>query len=118
MQYKGEPKREPLHPDGQDRLSFLLALSLLPGKTEGASYHIADGKGISYHRYAVRATERIKTPAGEFDAVRVERVRKPGEQDSAELWLAVSLGYIPIRLLDIEKDGTRYEQLATRISRP
>ncbi|HEX4927822.1 MAG TPA: DUF3108 domain-containing protein [Burkholderiales bacterium] len=118
MQYKGEPKSERLRPDGQDRLSFLLALSLLPGHTQLASYHIADGKGISHHRYAVRGTERIKTPAGEFDAVRVERLRNPGDHDRAELWLAVSLGYIPIRLLDIEEDGTRYEQLATRISRP
>jgi hypothetical protein len=118
MQYKGERKTEPLHPDGQDRLSFLLALSLVPGNAKVAGYHIADGKGISHHRYQVQGRERIRTPAGEFDTVRIERVREPGEQDSAELWLAVSLGYIPVRLLDIEKDGTRYEQLATRISKP
>jgi hypothetical protein len=118
MQYKGKPKSEPLHADGQDRLSFLLALSLLPGHAKLASYHIADGKGISHHRYAVRGNERIQTPAGAFDTVRVERIRKADDRDSAELWLAVSLGYIPIRLLDVEEDGTRYEQLATRISRP
>ena len=118
MQYKGERKTEPLQPDGQDRLSFLLALSLLPGNTKEAGYHIADGKGISHHRYRVQGRERIGTPAGQFDTVRIERVREPGEKDSAELWLAVSLGFIPVRLLDIEKDGTRYEQLATRISKP
>jgi hypothetical protein len=117
MQYKGDRKSEPLQPNGQDRLSFLLALSLLPGHAQGASYHIADGKGISHHRYELRGRERIKTPAGEFDTVRVERVREPDEKGSAELWLAAELGYIPVRLLDIEKDGTRYEQLATRISR-
>ena len=118
MQYKGERKTEPLQPDGQDRLSFLLALSLLPGNAKTAGYHIADGKGISHHRYQVQGRERIRTPAGEFDTVRIERVREPGEKDTAELWLAASLGYIPVRLLDVEKDGTRYEQLATRISKP
>ena len=118
MQYKGERKSEPLRPDGQDRLSFLLALSLLPGSAvEKASYHIADGKGISHHRYQLKGHERIRTPAGEFDTVRVERIREPNEKDSAELWLAAELGYIPVRLLDVEKDGTRYEQLATRVSR-
>ena len=118
MQYKGERKSEPLQPDGQDRLSFLLALSLLPGSSaQAASYHIADGKGISHHRYQLKGRERIRTPAGEFDAVHVERIREPNEKDTAELWLAAELGYIPVRLLDIEKDGTRYEQLATRISR-
>ena len=118
MQYKGERKTEPLNADGQDRLSFLLALSLMPGRTEMASFHIADGKGVSHHRYRLLGNERISTPAGTFDTIRVERVREPNEKDTAELWLASQLGYIPVRLLDVEKDGTRYEQLATRISRP
>lgn len=117
MQYKGERKVEPLYPDAQDRLSFLLALSLLPGKAQTASYHVTDGKGLSHHRYALRGGERVRTPAGEFQTVRVERLRDPNDKDSAELWLAAELGYIPVRLLDIEKDGTRYEQLATRVSR-
>jgi hypothetical protein len=117
MQYKGKRKVEDLYLDGQDRLSFLLALSLLPGRSETASYHITDGKGLSHHRYAVRGRERIRTPAGEFDTVRIERVRDANDKDSAELWLASELGYIPVRLLDIEKDGTRYDQLATRIKR-
>jgi hypothetical protein len=117
MQYKGERKVESLFPDGQDRLSFLLALSLLPGKAQTASYHVADGKGLSHHRYAVRGNERVRTPAGEFQAVRVERLREPNDKDSAQLWLAVELGYIPVRLLDVEKDGTSYDQLATRVSR-
>lgn len=117
MQYKGERKVEPLYPDGQDRLSFLFALSLVPGRAETASYHVADGKGLSHHRYALRGKERVRTPAGEFETVRVERLREPNDKDSAELWLAVELGYIPVRLLDVEKDGTRYEQFATRVSR-
>ena len=118
MQYKGDRKSERLFPDGQDRLSFLLALSLLPGHASSVTYHIADGKGISYHRYEVRGSERINTPAGDFNTVRVARVGHPGEKDSAELWLAADLGYIPVRLLDIEGDGTQYDQVATRISRP
>lgn len=119
MQYKGERKTEPLHRDGQDRLSFLLALSLLPGSAQHtASYHIADGKGISHHRYELQGEERIRTPAGEFDSVRVARVRKPNDKDSVELWLAAKLGYIPVRVLDIEKDGDRYDQVATRVARP
>lgn len=118
MQYKDNRKSEPLHHDGQDRLSFLLALSLVPGNAKTVSYHITDGKGISHHRYRVVGAERIRTPAGEFDTVRVARIEEPNEKDSAELWLAAELGYIPVRLLDVEGDGARYEQLATRITRP
>jgi len=118
MQYKGERKTEPLHPDAQDRLSFLLALSLLPGRADSASFHIADGKGISHHVYKVQGRERLKTPAGEFDTVRVARLGDPQEKSSAELWLAAELGYIAVRLLDVERDGSRFEQLAIRISKP
>jgi hypothetical protein len=114
MQYQGEKAAEPLPPNAQDRLSFLFALSLAPGKSESVSYTIADGKGLSRHTYKLGGRERVQTPIGEFDAVKAARQGDDGE--SAELWLAAAYSYIPVRLLVVEKDGTRYEQLATRIS--
>ncbi len=116
MQYKGDRTTKALEAGAQDRLSFLLALSLVPGRAEAVSYLIADGKGTSHHRYELKGRERIKTPAGEFDTVRVERVRKPKDKDHVQLWLAAELGYVPVRLL-VEEDGARYDQVATRISR-
>ena len=114
MQYKGNKASEPLPPNAQDRLSFLFALSFVPGKAESVSYSIADGKGLSRHVYKVLGRERIKTPVGEFNTVKV--ARQGDERDHAELWLAAERGFIPVRLLIVEKDGTRYEQVATRIS--
>src|SRR6266850_7090362 len=114
MQYKGERASEPLPANAQDRLSFLFALSLVPGIAESVSYTIADGRGLSRHVYKLAGRERIKTPAGEFDAVKA--LRHGADRESAELWLAVERNYIPVRLLVVEKDGTRYEQVATRIS--
>jgi hypothetical protein len=118
MQYKGSRNSEPLPPNAQDRLSFLFALSLLPGKAESVSYTIADGKGLSRHVYKIQGRERVRTPAGEFDAVKVARLSDQPEKESAELWLAEQLNYIPVRLLVVEKDGSRLEQLAIRISKP
>jgi Protein of unknown function (DUF3108) len=114
MQYKGNKASEPLPPNAQDRLSFLFALSFLPGKSESVSYSIADGKGLSRHVYKVMGRERIKIPVGEFDTVKV--ARQGEERDRAELWLAAERGFIPVRLLVVDKDGTRYEQVATRIT--
>ena len=102
-------------PNAQDRLSFLFALSLVPGRADTVSYTIADGKGLSSHVYKVVGRERIRTPAGEFDTVKIAR-QSDDKREKAELWLAAERAYIPVRLLVIEKDGTRYEQLATRIS--
>jgi uncharacterized protein DUF3108 len=115
MQYKGNKAAEPLPPNAQDRLSFLFAISLVPGKSDSVTYTIADGKGLSRHVYKVVGRERIRTPAGEFDTIKVARQRD--ERESAELWLAAERAFIPVRLVVVEKDGTRYEQIATRISR-
>lgn len=114
MQYKGNRGSEPLPPNAQDRLSFFFAISLLPGRAESASYSIADGKGLSRHVYKLVGRERVRVPAGEFDAIKA--ARQGEDRESAELWLAVERHYIPVRLLVVEKDGTRYEQVAIRIS--
>ena len=34
----------------------------------------------------------------------------------AEIWLAVERGYLPVRIVLVEKDGTRYEHMARRIA--
>ena len=113
MQYQGRKKSEELPPNAQDRLSFLFALSLLPASgSDSVSYSIFDGKGQSRHSYKLAGRERVSIPAGEFDAVKVQRV---GDEDSAAMWLAVEHNYVPVRLLIVEKDGARYEQQAIRI---
>ena len=114
MQYQGNKGSEPMPPNAQDRLSFLFALSLLPGRAESIKYSIADGKGLSRHEYKVVGRERLKTAVGEFETVKV--ARKGDGRESAELWLAAERGYVPVRLVVTEKDGTRYEQNPTRIS--
>ena len=43
--------------------------------------------------------------------------RGSGDERS-EVWLARELGYLPVRVLVTEKDGTRYEQVATKIATP
>jgi len=114
MQYQGNKASESLPPNAQDRLSFLFALSLVPGKADTVSYTIVDGKGLSRHIYRIQGRERIKIPAGEFDTVKA--TRQGEDRESAELWLASGRNHIPVRLLVVEKDGTRYEQVAIRIS--
>lgn len=114
MQHQGEPRSEPLPPNAQDRLSFFLALSLLPGRGDSIRYTIADGKGLSRHEYRVLGRERVKTQAGEFEALKVERLSNG--KDVAYVWLAFERWNLPVRLLVMDKEGVQYDQVATRIS--
>lgn len=116
MEYKGERHALPLPPHAQDRLSFLLALSFAPKGAQPIVFNIADGKGgLSHHEYQVGGRERVSTPAGEFDAIKVWRQK---EDERAEIWLATQLGGLPVRVLVTERNGTTYDQVATRIQTP
>jgi Protein of unknown function (DUF3108) len=113
--YKGQTRTEPVPTDTQDRLSFLLALTFASQKDQPVSFHIADGRGMSRHTYRPNGRERIGTPAGEFDAVKLMR-KNEGSGEVAEVWLAANRSYLPVRIVVTEKDGTRFEHVATRIS--
>ena len=115
--YKGPPRTEPVPADTQDRLSFLLALSFRSQKGEPISFHVADGRGMSRHTYKPDGRERLAIPAGQFETLKVVR-RNEGSGEVAEIWLAASRSYLPVRILVTENDGTRYEHVATRISPP
>ena len=118
MQRKGATQYAAIPPNAQDRLSFLLALSFArPLKGQIATYSVADGDSISSYAFEVLGIERIKVPAGEFDAVKLVR-RKDGPEDkrATEMWLAPALGFLPVRIVVVDRNGTRLDQQATRIS--
>jgi len=113
MRYKGRSRTEPLPPNAQDRLSFILALSLAPPGSTTGDYHLVNGRGVSHHIYEFNGRERVQTPAGEFDALKVVR----GTADErTEIWLASEFGGLPVRMLAVDK-GTRWDQVAARIER-
>jgi hypothetical protein len=114
MQYRGEPRDEPLPARAQDRLAFLFDFAFAPPHPGGeVTFHVMDGRGQSHHVYAVNGRERIKTPAGELDTLKL--VRRTSDE-LAEIWLAAGRSYLPVRILVLQNDGTRYDQVATRIS--
>ena len=103
----------------QDRLSFLynFAFQRAPGLEQGREIRITvtDGKGLTQFRYKVAGREMLKTPAGELETVRLEKQRENQEDKQTEIWFASGRNYLPVRVLVVEKDGTRIDQVLTRI---
>jgi hypothetical protein len=118
LENKGETRVLPLPQRTQDRLSYVLNFAFHPPGPGPVTVHLTDGRGVSTHIYDVAGRERLNTPAGEFDAVKLVRRRQDPQDRSTEIWLAADRGYLPVRLSTVDKDGTRIEQVATRISRP
>ena len=112
-QYKGAPQVLPMPAGVQDRLSFLLAFALFPPREKALTFNIADGRGMSVQQYSVEAGGKLKTPAGEFSTLKLIRVK---QHERIETWLAAELGHLPVRVLMLDKEGRRLEQVAVRIS--
>ena len=113
---EGAAETKPLPADLQDRLSFPYSFSFrVPGNAP-VPVSITDGKGISTSSYKAAGRETIKTPAGDFEALRLEREKKEPDDRTSEIWLATKHGYVPVRILVVEKDGTRIDQVATRLT--
>jgi hypothetical protein len=113
MLHNREQKTVPMPPDAQDQLSFVLAFSLFPPKDASVTYNVADSRGLSQWLYQIEGNERLKTPAGEFNTLKLVRTK---EKQRAELWLANELGNFPVQAKVLYKDGTRLEQVAVRVS--
>jgi hypothetical protein len=103
----------------QDRLSFLYNFAfesgpdLRPGREIKVT--LTDGRGLTRFEYTVAAPETLKTPAGEFETVHLVKRRENKDDKGTELWFARDRDYLPVRILVVDKDGARIDQMLTRI---
>jgi uncharacterized protein DUF3108 len=112
----GKSETQPLPERAQDRLSYLWSLAFLPPRGGHVAAMVADGRGAPVHYdYAVAGTETLKTPMGDLETLHLIKQRTPDDSRQTEVWLATKHDYIPVRVLVIEKDGTRLDQVVTRI---
>jgi hypothetical protein len=97
----------------QDQLSVVWSFAFAPpGKEVGVS--VADGKRVSQYAYQPAGREKVKTPAGEFDALKFVKKRDKPEDKATEIWIAADR-QVPVRILVVDKDGTRLDQVASKI---
>lgn len=101
----------------QDRLSFIWTFAFAPPR-DAATASVADGRQVTSYTYQPAGRERVKTPAGEFDALKLVKRKVNPDDRATEIWLAADRGFIPVRILYIDKDGTRIDQVAVKIALP
>jgi hypothetical protein len=115
QQYKAGPRIEPLLPRAHDRLAFIFDFAFAPARAAPVAFDLVDGRGMSHHVYSPGGEERISTPVGQFQAVRFVRAKGT---ERTEIWLGTEVSYLPLKILVLDEDGARFEQVATKISAP
>ena len=112
----GNRQTLPAQDDMHDRLSFVWNFAFARPASREVSATIVDGRGTTRYRYTVLEKQMLRTPAGVFETLHLVKVKDPGEARGTELWLASTRDLLPVRLLVVEKDGTRMDTVVTRIA--
>jgi len=104
----GETFRYAIVPGLVDRHAVTLAIGAdLKNGAASFDYKVAVKDHVEDMRYERAGNEKLKVPAGEYDAVLMRRIGEPGEDRKrvARSWFAESLGWLPVEIEQTEKKG-------------
>ncbi|MDO9521632.1 MAG: DUF3108 domain-containing protein [Pseudohongiella sp.] len=80
------------------------------------SYEILDARRLETHEYRVLGAERISTPAGELDTIKLERIRDSDSGRTTLIWLAADQQFTLAKLSQTEGGGSAMELNLKRIT--
>jgi hypothetical protein len=101
----------------QDPLSLVYSFAFVPPKSKEYDVTRADGRGLTPFRFIVVGSEKLATPAGEMQTLHIAKVPDGPDDKSTDIWFAAEHDFLPVRALVVEKDGTRSDQMITRIGK-
>jgi hypothetical protein len=73
---------------------------------------LEDKNTLKTYRFRIQRTEKVKTPAGTFDTLLVERIDNP--KKSYRYWLAPAREYAPVKIEHIHKGKTELQMALER----
>ncbi|MDR5876807.1 DUF3108 domain-containing protein [Caballeronia sp. LZ032] len=117
--YTKTPQAQPLADGAQDRFSVVMQLSSLvrgapdrykPGVTR--QFSVADNDSSEIWSIETVGDETVQTRGGFTNARHFTRLpRKEGDRRKLDIWLAPSIGWLPVRILQTEPNGMQLELL-------
>jgi len=101
--YKGKPYHFTIKKGTQDRasLEIMLAQNLSQNKAQ-LNYQIVGRGEQQEYKFQKLGHEKLKTPAGTFNTIKVKVIRKDGKRNTT-FWMAKELGYMPVKVVHKEK---------------
>lgn len=104
-----------LPPGAQDRLSIMYQLMFAArDKAPFMDFAMTNGRKLERYRYAVQPEVTIDTPFKRLNTIHLVKTREPNDTGT-EVWIAPEYGHLPVKVVIIEDNGVRYEQVATRV---
>jgi Protein of unknown function (DUF3108) len=111
LNHNGKVQSLALPAGTQDRLSAMYHLVFLPlERMKFVEFPMTNGRKLDTYRYQVTPDVEIETPIGRLKTLHLVKQRE-GDESAAELWLSVEHQRFPVRLVVVEKNGMRIEQI-------
>lgn len=117
--YTRTPSNKPLADGAQDRFSVFMQLASLvrgapdlykPGVTR--QFSVADNDSSELWSFVTVADENVQARGGSVGARHFTRLpRREGDRRRIDVWLAPSLGWLPVRIVQTEPNGMQIELL-------
>lgn len=115
LNHEGRTETAPLPPGTQDRISLLYQFMFVAfNGLAHLDVAMTNGRKLDEYRYLIARNIDIDTPLGRMNTLHLAKQRQPDES-SAEIWLAPQYNFFPVKVLIVEKNGTRYEQVITKL---
>lgn len=120
IRFSNNAPPEPLLPGAQDRLSLFMQLAgLLRARTyqegDAITFQVAGVSDAEPWRFEVGALETLDLPAGALQARRLTRSPRKPHDSTVEVWLAPTLGHLPVRLRVAQANGDVADQRLARL---
>src|SRR5262249_8538154 len=112
---KGKSETLKMPPGAQDPMSLAYEFAFFPPKEKQYDIIRADGRGLTPFRFNVVGIEKLATPLGEMQTLHIEKVRDGPGDKATDIWFATDRDFLPVRVLVVDTDGARADQIVTRI---
>lgn len=113
--HDGRTETIALPPGTQDRISSMYQFMFLaPENLQRLEFSMTNGRKLDHYLYTVRPGVELETRLGRMATLHLVKQHR-ADESSAEIWLAPQHRFLPVKLLIQEEDGTRYEQVITRL---
>ena len=111
MNNKGKAESKSLARGTQDRLSIMYQFMFMPLKdARHVDFSMTNGRKLDRYRYLVTPDVEIETPLGRMRTLHLVKQRDP-DDTVTEIWLSVAHRNLPVKMLIVEKNGLRFEQV-------
>jgi hypothetical protein len=115
LNYDDKTETAALAPGTQDRISLMYQFMYFDfGRLKQLDVAMTNGRKLDQYRYLITPGTEIDTPLGRISALHLVKQREPDDA-STEIWLSPQHHFFPVKVLIVETDGSRYEQILTKL---